>query len=261
MKVKEPRFLIKDLVQNRLPKGVWNWDEYQALFDDVDSEKAIGESTVLYLYFYETAINNIKKYLGDDVKIIIMLRNPVDRAYSAYSFASRTMQENQSFELAIENAFERYSADERLSPMILYKELGNYTDMVKAYKESFSNVHVVLYDDFISNTEKEVLNVFDFLSLDIEKVNTKEVVNAGGKKWNSSIVKNILMGNNIVKGLFKNVFPRSFRFLIKETIKKIFISKADVIDENTRKNLQLYYKDDIIELEKVINKDLSSWKK
>jgi hypothetical protein len=261
MKVKEPRFLIKDLVQNRLPKGVWNWDEYQALFDDVDSEKAIGESTVLYLYFYETAINNIKKHLGDDVKIIIMLRNPVDRAYSAYSFASRTTQENQSFELAIENAFERYSDDERLSPMILYKELGNYTDMVKAYKESFSNVHVVLYDDFISNTEKEVLNVFDFLSLEIEKVNTKEVVNAGGKKWNSSIVKNILMGNNIVKVLFKNVFPRSFRFLIKETIKKIFISKADVIDENTRKNLQLYYKDDIIELEKVINKDLSSWKK
>ena len=165
MKVKEPRFLIKDLVQNRLPKGVWNWDEYQALFDDVDSEKAIGESTVLYLYFYETAINNIKKYLGDDVKIIIMLRNPVDRAYSAYSFASRTMQENQSFELAIENAFERYSADERLSPMILYKELGNYTDMVKAYKESFSNVHVVLYDDFISNTEKEVLNVFGKLNI------------------------------------------------------------------------------------------------
>ena len=128
MKVKEPRFLIKDLVQNRLPKGVWNWDEYQALFDDVENQKCLGESTVLYLYFYEHAIKNIKKYLGVDVKIIIMLRNPIYRAYSAYSFASRTMQENQSFKNAIDSAYTRYENDKSVSPMILYKELGMYAD-------------------------------------------------------------------------------------------------------------------------------------
>ena len=53
MKVKEPRFLIKDLVEHRLHNGIWSWEEYQSLFDSVKKEKAIGESTVLYLYYYE----------------------------------------------------------------------------------------------------------------------------------------------------------------------------------------------------------------
>ena len=81
MKVKEPRFLIKDLVKDRLRNGVWDLKSYQALFNNVVSEKAIGESTVLYLYYYSEAIKNIKKYLGDDVKIIIMLRNPCRESF------------------------------------------------------------------------------------------------------------------------------------------------------------------------------------
>ena len=59
---------------------MWNWEEYISLFNSVKDEKAIGESTVLYLYYYNHSIKNIKKYLGEEVKIIIMLRNPVDRS-------------------------------------------------------------------------------------------------------------------------------------------------------------------------------------
>ena len=69
MKVKEPRFLIKDLVEHRLHNGVWTFEEYQSLFADVKDEKAIGESTVLYLYYYKHAINKIKKYLGEKIHL------------------------------------------------------------------------------------------------------------------------------------------------------------------------------------------------
>ena len=69
--------------------GVWTWEEYKSLFGDVIDEKAIGESTVLYLYYYKDAIKNIKEKLGNDVKIIIMLRNPPDRAYSAFQHVSQ----------------------------------------------------------------------------------------------------------------------------------------------------------------------------
>ena len=99
IKVKEPRFLIKDLVQHRLHNGVWSFEEYQSLFDYVKDEKAIGESTVLYLYYYKHTIKNIKHYLGEDVKIIIILRNPADRAYSAFQHVSRGFKENSSFEI------------------------------------------------------------------------------------------------------------------------------------------------------------------
>ena len=146
MKVKEPRFLIKDLVQHRLHNGVWSWEEYKSLFNEVKNEISIGESTVLYLYYYEHAIDNIKKYLGENVKIIIMLRNPTDRAYSAFQHVSRGFKEQNSFEEALKIEEGRMDKEPSLTPMVMYKEMGLYHDMVRAYKENFKNVHIIFYE-------------------------------------------------------------------------------------------------------------------
>ena len=133
--------------------------------------------------------------------------------------------------------------------------------MVEAYQKNFTNVHVVLYDNFIENTTQEVNKVFDFLGVEGEKVNTKKVVNSGGKKWKSSFIKQILMGNNLFKRIFKILFPTKLRFLLKEMLKNIFMVKADEIDDDVKKELLLYFKEDIKKLEKLINKNLSEWKK
>ena len=262
MKVKEPRFLIKDLVKNRLPNGVWSFEEYKSLFTDVKNAKLVGESTVLYLYYYEHAIKNIKHYLGKDVKIIIMLRNPIDRAYSAYSFASRTHQENQSFKEALLNAKTRFDNDENLSPMILYKELGLYYNMVKAYVQNFTDVHFIIYDDFIKQTDLEVKRVFNFLNVDQKiKINTNIIINAGGMKWDSKVMKNLLMGEGNLKTLFRIFVSKKTRIFIKEKLTSIFTSKAEKMDISIKQDLFDYYKRDIQLLEGLINKDLSKWMK
>ena len=260
LKVKEPRFLIKEKLQKRLPKGIWNYEDYKLLFDNVTNEKAIGESTVLYLYYHNEAIKNIKKYLGEDVKIIIMLRNPIDRAYSAYSFASRTLQENQTFKEALINARERFDKDETLSPMILYKELGLYYKMVKDYIENFKDVHVVLYDDFILDTDLEVTRVFDFLNIiNTNDINTNKIINSGGKQWDSKFMKKLLMREGSIKKILKMLLPKKVRVSIKNRLTSSFTSKADAINKSIKKELLDYYQKDIHLLEKLINKDLSKW--
>jgi len=262
LKVKEPRFLIKEKVKERLPKGIWNYEDYKSLFDNVTNEIAIGESTVLYLYYHNEAIKNIKKYLEEDVKIIIMLRNPIDRAYSAYSFASRTPQENQPFKEALINARERFDKDETLSPMILYKELGLYYKMVKAYMENFKDVHVILYDDFVLQTDLEVRRAFDFLNIiNTNEINTDKVINSGGKKWNSRLMKDLLMGEGGMKKILKFLLPKQVRVNIKERLTNSFTSKADKINDSIKKELLDYYQKDIQLLEKLITKDLSKWMK
>ena len=262
LKVKEPRFLIKEKVKERLPKGIWNYEDYKSLFDNVTNETAIGESTVLYLYYHNEAIKNIKKYLKEDVKIIIMLRNPIDRAYSAYSFASRTPQENQPFKEALINARERFDKDETLSPMILYKELGLYYKMVKAYMENFKDVHVILYDDFVLQTDLEVSRAFDFLNIiNTNEINTDKVINSGGKKWNSRLMKDLLMGEGGMKKILKFLLPKKVRVNIKERLTNSFTSKADKINDSIKKELLDYYQKDIQLLEKLITKDLSKWMK
>ena len=260
VKVKEPRFLIKEKLQKRLPKGIWNYEDYKLLFESVTNEIAIGEATVLYLYYHNEAIKNIKKYLGEDVKIIIMLRNPIDRAYSAYSFASRTLQENQSFKEALINARPRFDNDETLSPMILYKELGLYYEMVKDYIQNFKNVHIVLYDDFILQTDLEVTNVLDFLNItNINTINTNTIINSGGRKWDSKFVKKLLMTDSIFKNILKIIIPKKIRLSIKSRLIFSFTSKAESINKSIKKELLDYYYKDIHLLEKLINKDLSKW--
>lgn len=262
LKVKEPRFLIKEKIQKRLQKGIWNYKDYKLLFQGVTDEIAIGEATVLYLYYHSEAIKNIKKYLGEDVKIIIMLRNPIDRAYSAYSFASRTLQENQSFNEALINARPRFDNDETLSPMILYKELGMYYKMVKDYMQNFKYVHIVIYDDFILQTDREVNKVLDFLNINtITNINTSTIINSGGRKWDSKFVKKLLMVDSIFKKILKIIIPKKIRLNIKNRLVQSFTSKADLINKTTKKELLDYYYKDIRLLEKLINKDLSKWLK
>ena len=261
MKVKEPRFLIKDLVENRLHNGVWNWEEYQSLFEKVTNEKAIGESTVLYLYYFKEAIKNIKYRLGEDVRIIIMLRNPVDRAFSAYTHVARSMKEQLSFEEALEIEDERLEIDPTLTPMVRYKDMGLYYKMVKEYIENFNNVHIIMYEDFKSNTVKVVEKTLEFLVVDSEvSLNTGSRHNVGGKIWRAPFLKYFFMKDNLVKKMFRMMFPFSLRRKGRIFLESILKQESNPINKETRENLVMFFKQDIRKLEKLLKINLKHWK-
>ena len=262
MKVKEPRFLIKDLVQHRLHNGVWTFEEYQSLFTDVKDEKAIGESTVLYLYYYKHAINNIKHYLGEDVKIIIMLRNPADRAYSAFQHVSRGFKENNSFEKSLEIEKGRMEREENLTPMVMYKEMGMYYEMVKAYIDSFKNVHIILYENFKDNTESEMNNIYNFLGISNDiKIDFITRYNVGGERWKNEKMKHVFMKDNPIKSIFKSVLPRKIRKEMRNKLVNASTNKVGQMQEKTRKGLNNYFRQGVKKLSDLLNKDLDHWTK
>ena len=262
MKVKEPRFLIKDLVKDRLHNGVWNVEEYKSLFNEVKNEISIGESTVLYLYYYDHAIHNIKKYLGKNVKIIIMLRNPTDRAYSAFQHVSRGLKEQNSFEEALKIEKGRMNKESSLTPMVMYKEMGLYHDMVRAYKENFKNVHIIFYEDFRDDTEGEIKKIFKFLELSLS-VNIDFVSrhNVGGKRWKNEKMKHVFMKNNPLKSALKKVVPKSLRKGVRDTLISASTDKVAPMKENTRIKLNAFFKDDVKKLSDLLNRDLTHWTK
>jgi len=261
MKVKEPRFLIKDLVKDRLHNGVWDLESYQALFNNVVNEKAIGESTVLYLYYYNEAIKNIKKYLGDDVKIIIMLRNPLDRAFSAYTHVSRSLKEPLSFEEALEVEENRLKRDKTLTPMVMYKDMGLYYDMVTAYIESFQNVHVIMYEDFQQNTKEVVNQTLAFLGiLRGGELDTHSKHNVGGKSWRFSFLKQFFMKDNLIKKELRVIFPKKLRKRFRVFLEYFLKEKVKPIKPETKKELTSFFRNDVEKLEKLLNIDLQNWK-
>ena len=262
MKVKEPRFLIKDLVQHRLHNGVWSWEEYKSLFNDVKGEISIGEATVLYLYYYKHAIDNIKKYLGENVKIIIMLRNPTDRAYSAFQHVSIGFKEQNSFEEALEIEKGRMDKESSLTPMVMYKEMGLYHDMVRAYKENFKNVHIIFYEDFRDDTEGEIKKIFKFLGLSLSaNIDFISRHNVGGKRWKNEKMKHIFTKNSLLKSALKKVIPKSLRKGVRDILISASTDKVAPMKENTRIKLNEFFIDDVKKLSDLLNRDLTHWTK
>jgi len=76
------------------------YSEYLELFKEAKSETALGDVSPDYMFYYQNSIKNIKETLGQ-VKIIIVLRNPVFRAFSQYMHFRRDGRENLSFEEAL----------------------------------------------------------------------------------------------------------------------------------------------------------------
>jgi hypothetical protein len=259
--VKEPQFLVKNQVKNRLHFGVWTWEEYQSLFKQAKQQKAIGESSVFYLFYYQDAIREIKNRLGNDVKIIIMLRNPIDRAYSAFQHVSRGLKEKHTFEYSLEIEEGRLEKDKTLTPMVMYKAMGMYYEMVKAYSDSFKDVHIILHEDFSFSTSKVVKEVFQFLGVDKnEKINSDIHYNVGGKSWSNNTLKKVFVTESKLKSVVRKIAPEKARKTIREILSRPFIKQVSMKKE-AREDLIRYFRKDIKKLAILINKDLTNWTK
>ena len=262
LNVKEPQFFVKKMVMHRIHSGIWDWNKYKDLFKQAKNHKAIGEASVFYLYFYKEAIKKIKQYLNNEVKIIIILRNPIDRAFSAYQHVSRSIKENLSFEDAIYLEEKRLTEDETLTPMMRYKDMGLYYKMVSAYLKEFSNIHIILYDDFAKETDKELKKVFRFLGVNENvKIDHKTKYNVGGVQWNNPLIKLIVLNNNILKATLKKCLSEKMRDNIWKFILRFSRSKAVNMPPSERMKLKRFYKEDVLKLSELINRDLTLWLK
>ena len=263
-KHKEPHFLINNEEGvNKIPNGINKYRDYIKLFDNSKNYKYRGESSVMYLQFPEITIKNIAKYLDDDIKIIIMLRNPIDRAFSGFQHVKRyNKMENYTFKEAIEKSEKRYFENNKITPASRYLHIGLYYKFVHKFKSKFKdNVHVIIYDDFINKTSYELSCLFDFLGLKKNIIDLKKKHMVGGWQWKNESVKDIFMSKSILKSIFKMILPsKAIRKKIRNYFMSCAINPVEKLDSETRKTLLDFYINDIEMLEALINKDLSNWK-
>ena len=259
---KEPHFLInKEIGKQRIHKGIIDLKDYESLFGEKAHLKYRGESSVMYLSFPEIAIKNIKYYLDDDIKIIIMLRNPVERAYSGYQHVKRyNMMENLSFEDALELGEERYHDIKNFTPASRYLELGNYYNQVNVFKKSFDNIHVVIYDDYKTDFNEELNKIFDYLEVVRITINAERQHMVGGWEWKSDGMKKIMMQQSLLKLFLRFIIPfKSLRQYIRVKFQKANMKAVEIINPETEKWLKEYYKQDVARLSELLNRDLNHW--
>ena len=238
-------------------------DEYTMFFQSVPSNaKAVGDISPSYLFFPQ-CISGIKGLLGESVRIIIMLRNPIERAFSNYLHMVRSNRETLSFFDALQAEEERLEKGWR--NIWLYKGHSLYYEKVQRYIEDFgsSKVKVILYDDFSKYTLKTVQDVYRFLGVAAEFVpeNINVIYNRSGAYKNRAV--EFIVRPHPIKSFVKLVLPQKALSILRN-FKESHIGR-DMNTEILRDGqciafLRQYFNEDINRLEHLLQVDLSMWK-
>ena len=138
--------------------------KYESLF--VQKESVVyGEASVSYL-FYENVAEDIKKY-NPNAKIIIMLRNPIERAFSHYLMDYRLGLISDSFENVLAKKSKHKNAHLFYQQ---YIEVSKYSKQIQRYLDFFEKDSILFidYEDFKINVSKTVDQVYNFLHISTE---------------------------------------------------------------------------------------------
>lgn len=236
--------------------------EYLKLFEGHD-ETIIGESSTPYLYFYDDSIRNMQSLVADSgkIKILIILRNPAERAYSQYMHNRRDLREPLTFEEAL--AAEEQRKRENRHFDFYYTDKGFYYKQVKAYLENFEHVKIMFFDDLEQQPNRFIKQVLEFLELDSdvlpEEIQQRNQSGEMKVKWFKRMLSN--RSNPLLNGLRKLMSrdtKKKLRMRAKNILLKHNLRKVDM-DPAIRKQLIELYRADIKQLEKLIQKDLSQW--
>ena len=253
---KEPDFFSDRSLQKQNlyygKKRIDTLDKYHSLFKRHNITLR-GEASVSYL-FYEDVPQRIIKY-NPNAKIIIMLRNPIERAFSHYLMDYRLGLVSESFETIIKSKLK--SSDNNLFYQ-QYILVSEYALQVKRYLSAFpkKNIHFIYHEDFKENTTIIVSKVFLFLGIDDSFTPSLQ------KKYNIYSQPKI----RIIRYLYSSAYLRRvlsiiFPKILINRIRKVFF-RSDIkpeLSESTRKILKRHFEHDVKELSKILNKDLVKW--
>lgn len=166
--VKSPR--LKELFYFSHASSKQDLKYYQSFFPKLKSGEQTGDATANY-FESKVAAERIK-HVVPNAKIICLLRNPVDRAYSHYLMSVKLGFETESFETALALEKERIEFGERYEPNLIrqrlgYRAKGRYIDDVKRWRNIFDDSQLLFIksESYFSNPRKEYDSICAYLGL------------------------------------------------------------------------------------------------
>lgn len=257
--LKEPHYFscfeVKPQFDNFMPI-IRDSHAYQELFIGCEAYKAVGEASPSYLCDARAAMR-IKSVIPN-AKIIISLRNPVQRAYSHYLMEYHDGHESRSFGEALE--FDESRPEKGWGVSFQYVELGFYADQVERYLNVFGreNVLVILFENLTRETAVVMQEVARFLNIDPEGY-PEGAFNKAHNPFEASrgtIARMVLRCKSIRK-LSKRWVPQKLRTAVRNRF--IFRESAKPkMDDIIRRELARRYAPDIRRLELLLERDLGS---
>lgn len=261
---------LKYFTTQRYKKGI---DWYKKQFKNYKWEKIIGEATPNYLNKEQVPARIYK--IIPDAKLLFLLRNPIDRAYSHYWMKIRKAEETRSFEKAVKEEL-NYLNNKSRYRCIPYISIGFYYQHIKRYLEYFDRkkIHIIIFEDFVKEPLKTIKSIYNFLEIRDEYIpsNIGEVVYPSLKSGFSLRSRLILyliyyfryplrIVNSHLTSMFDKFYISLNKNLINLNIKINTIpGKIPNMNNDTRNLLRKIFQQENQKLQDFLQHDLSNWK-
>lgn len=268
--VKEPRFFAYaedppamkgpgDARTNRTSGAVYTFEAYRALFAAAEDEPAVGEASPNYLYS-ASAPRLIREHLSGDVRLIAVLRNPVERAYSHFLHLVRSGREPlRDFEAALDAEDERIARGWEWSWH--YTRMGFYHAQLTRYLAHFDpdRLAIRLFEDFKADPVAFTQDIFRVLGVDDAFVpDTSLRYEKTGVPRSDRFQRFLHNPDNVLRRLSRYVLSESVRERILTTMKNVNLEKPPLAPE-VRIRLVDTFRDDVLRLQDLLGRDLAHW--
>lgn len=253
--IKEPNFFTTAANNSLNMKIVTNFDDYTALWGFNQKNTIYGEASPSYLRCADAPMR-IKETFPN-AKIIVVLRDPIERAYSNWKMDVRQGGQKASFKRAF---YADYENKRSANIQYEYYKASLYYEAIERYFSIFGreNVLTFLFEDLQESTPEACQKILQFLQLpDFDTVDYR-IENAAKLPRFQFLAK--AYQNKFSKLTLGRILPEPQRKFIKDII---FSGKPD----NSRPSIELrqellpLFREDIRNLEKTLKRDLSSWLK
>ncbi|WP_330203117.1 sulfotransferase [Cyanobacterium sp. Dongsha4] len=255
-----------------ITKPVLNIEDYRKYFEQYNPVKhlAIGEVSPGYLISSEIASKNISKYCPK-MKLIAILRNPVDRAYSHFVYAQqigieKNSDQNTIVDRKMESNYIYFGHDQYFHR---YLDPGFYYRNLLPYFNRFDpdQIKIYLFDDLCHNPTLLMKDLLSFIGVDVSfdfsSITSKN--NRSGIPKNKGVYhifwqkNNSLFRNNKLLNLIPSKIKKFSVNLIRSQLDNILLTKPDPISTQLKSKLVDIYHEDILLLQSLLQKDLSHW--
>jgi len=248
---KEPNYFSSINASSLSSPPIKDEKKYLKLFSKVKDEKAIGEASPNYLR--DPKSPELIHNAVPNSKIIIILRDPVERAYSSY-LLRLSSGKTYSFSQAIKQAIE---SDDDYKTRIING--GIYFESIQRFQKIFGieNVKIFIFEEFIQDETATIKKILSFLGIDSEPPESIELTHNLLTKPRGRISL-ALLTNKTIRKFGRKVLPSPTADLVVKRIlgKK---TKKEKIPQVDREFLEKFYKQDAEKIQKMFSRPLP-WK-
>lgn len=217
------------------------------------------------LYVKEEAIARLKNH-NPDCKIVLILRDPVERTYSAYNMEYNYGSLQEPFDHIIDVIKNKNSEDWKFNVLIGMSIYSQHLNMILRYFQR-ENVRIIDYSDLKNDSIKVTQDIYRWLEVDdtiIPQTNIRHNQTFKTKsRFLSQLIKKVLGKENFFKTTARMFLPKKHAYQLGEMIRDA--NKSDVrynrISPETDSFLRNYFKPYNEELSKLTGMDFSHWNK